>query len=263
MIVGHTRIKEFLETGWRPRVSLFTGPASVGKWTMAEHLRRSWGIHDTDLIRVRSLTMDMVRGVADLINRQGIYGERLFIIRLDGATPEARNGLLKVLEEIGDDTHIILITSEPQPETLMSRSTPFFFSLLTDEQVEVILRSRHFSDLEAKKLAKASGGQVRNALSLADNGDLRIGVLAALRAVLERDTEALDTLAAKWTDEHTLMMESLCTEVVTERWALFDPGEVEGAGKPTALAILSALKPNIRPRLAVRSGLMAVLRSRA
>lgn len=230
---------------------------------MAEHLRVARDIHPTDTIRIRTLSMDMAKGVADLIGRHGIYGERLFIIRLDGASTDARNALLKTLEDIGEDDHIILITSGPQPETLHSRSTPFYFALLTEEQVEQILRARHFNDIEAKRLAKASGGQVRNGLALADNGDLKIGVLAALRAILERDTEALDALAAKWTDEHTLLMQSMCTEIVTSRWAYFDPAEVEGTEKRTALAILTALYPNIRPRLAVRSGLMAVLRSRA
>ena len=256
-MIGHEPTRQFLATTGLPRVVLFLGPASVGKWTLAEQLRRDLDIDRSTVVRVRSLTMDAARELTSLALT---HGPRLIIIRLDGASDAAMNVLLKALEEADGGNRFILIASGHVLTTLMSRAQLHFFGLLSADQVKEILIERRFNPVEAERLAKASGGQVRTALALADNVDAKVVVLSALRCITERDADSLDNLAAKWTDDHTTLMARLCREAISRRWALFSEAEVDGLGRKLPLRILTALRADVRPRLVVRASLMSVLR---
>jgi len=241
-----------------PAISLFVGPASVGKWTVAEALGRRF-YNSFGVIRVRALTMDAAR---DLTMLSTFATPRLVIIRLTRSTDASQNVLLKTLEECSTTaTKFILIDTELPPETITSRCTVYRFPLLTDAAVEEILLNRNFSAVEAKKLALAAGGQMRNALNRGDMVDDKQLVLTALRAIIERDSDTLDDLAAKWGDPHSALMVTLCTEAISGRYRIFNSEEIEGIGRKLPLRILIALGPGIRPRLVVRSSLMGVLRS--
>lgn len=259
-MIGHDQIREALESRFTVKSCLFVGPPSVGKWTLAEHLVRVWEVPECDVIRVRSLTVDSAREVVEAARVFPSRGLRVILIRYDGASVAALNALLKVLEEPFSVTRFILVGTELPPRTVTSRCAVYQFSLLTNEEVKKVLLERRFSPSEATRLAKASGGSVRQALDLANDSEVKVLVLQAMKAILERDTDALDGVAARWTDEHTKVMGTLCREAISGRWGMFSAGEAEGVGKKLPLRILIALRPSIRPRLVVRSSLMSVLR---
>ena len=260
-MIGHRAARLALEAGPLPsRVLLFIGPSSVGKWTMAEHLAEVWGIHPVDLVKISKLTMEDAINVVDLLRKPSVYGPRMVIIRLDGSRSAAQQALLLQLEDVGTNTTVILTASDPVVPTLMSRALVFQFSRLSEDDVREVLRRRNFNEHEAERLAAASGGQVRTALALADGGDERIQVLAAVRTIVERDAEALDNLATRWTDSHSKALCTLCTEVISGRPRFFQKAEVEGMTPTTALRILKAARVEVRPRLFVRSHLASVLR---
>lgn len=259
MVVGHEEILDRLSSGLPP-VSLFLGPASVGKWTTAEHMLRAHEVRDGDLLRIRSLTMDDARLVAQFTGTAPLGDCKLAIVRLDAATPAALHVLLKTLEEVPSSARIVLVSTELPLETITSRSEIFRFALLSQEQVEDVLIQRNFKPTEAKRYAALAGGQIRKALSFVDGLDAKITVLASVRAIRERDSSALDNLAVKWTDEHTDLLATLCREVITGRWRIFMEAEVEGIGRKLPLKILTALRTDIRPRLVVRASLMSVLK---
>lgn len=261
-VIGHEGILARL-TGALPPVSLFVGPASVGKWTTAEHLRGEHGVRPGDVLRVRSMTAEDARGVVQFSLAAPLAQSRLVIARLDKSTPQTQNMLLKTLEEAPATTRFVLVSPEMPQETIVSRAEVFRFSLLTHEQVEDVLLQRKFKPTEAKRWAALSGGQVRKALALAEGLDAKVTVLSAVRSLRERDATSLDNLAVKWTDEHTMLLGSLCREAITGRWKIFDPAEVEGMGRKLPLSILFALRADIRPRLVVRSSLMSILKGAA
>lgn len=260
-MIGHEGVRQVLERQGPVGSMMFVGPPSVGKWTLARHLVQVWGIPDCDVILRHQLSLDTGRQLADLM---WIYppaeGHRVIVVRYDGAPLAARNSLLKMVEDTSDINHFILIGSQLPTHTLSSRCAVYHFSLLSSDEVELILRERHFSDQEAHRLAGSAGGQVRNALDRADNSGLRDVTLQVLHAVATRDAAALDTLAPLWTVEHTSMLGILCREVITQRWGMFSHAEVDGVPVSLALRILTALRFDIRPRLVVRSSLMGVLR---
>lgn len=260
-MIGHVQSREELEKA-RPHGSLlFLGPQSVGKWTLARHLIRVWGVPDSDVIMCHKLSMDVARELSETLQFYPPSGDfRVIVIRYDGSTWPVLNVLLKTMEAASNVNHFILVGSALLPGTITSRCQVYRLSLLSTQEVEQILLDRRFSPTEAKRLAAASGGQVRDALNHADDSELRTTTLAAVRALTEHDPAALDALAARWTVENTAMLATLCHEVITKRWAMFASSEVEGFPKPMALKILTVLRADIRPRLTVRSSLMSVLR---
>lgn len=258
-VVGHQNVARVLAVEL-PAVALFVGPASVGKWTTAEWLRREHTIEDVDLLRIRRLTAEDARGVVRFAATAPVGNLRLAIIRLDNATAPSQHILLKTLEQAPSTFRVILIAETWPLPTIVSRSQIFSFSLLTEEEVAEVLRKKNFKPTEAARLAALSGGSVQQAITVAENMESKVTVLAAVRAIRERDARALDNLAGKWTDLHTELLATLCRETITYKWRIFSDAEVEGLGRKLPMAILRALRPNIRPRLVVRSSLMNVLR---
>lgn len=258
-MIGHNVVRRALESGPPLKASLFIGPNSVGKWTLAEHLITTWEIPTTDVIRIRNLNIEDARTITEAAQYYPVSGTRLILVRLDGASQESMNVLLKTMEDASEVNHFILVGSVMPLETVASRCAVFHFSLLSEDEVCQILVSRKFSQAEALRLSKASGGRVGPALMVADGVDPKEDVLLAMKAITERDRKALDGLATHWTDNHTVSMGILCREAITGRWGVFKESEVSGLGKRLSMQILAALKPNIRPRLVVRASLMSVL----
>lgn len=258
-VIGHQELTRVLAEELPP-VALFLGPASVGKWTTAEWLRREHTIDDGDLLRIRRLTADDARTLVRFATTAPMKEKKLAIVRLDRATPPAQHILLKTLEEIPDTSKVILIAENPPLPTVTSRSTVYPFRLLTTDEVTEILLRRKFQPTEAKRLAELSGGHVQQALTVAESMEFKVTVLAAVRALRERDAGALDNLAGKWSDEHTELLAQLCREAITYKWRIFSDAEVEGMGRKLPMQILRALRPNVRPRLVIRASLMSILR---
>lgn len=256
---GHDAVVEAL-TAEFPAVSILRGPRSVGKWTVAEQVRRSHGIVEPDVLRARSLTIPAVRAIADFVSRAPARPQgRVVIARLDGASPAALNVLLKPLEEAGPDVHFLLTSAVSPPVTLLSRAHVFDLGLLPPAVVSEILREeRGIQPAQAKRLGELSGGQVRQALRALVMADEKSLVLSCLRALREKNPEALEGLALRWRDEHTAMLGTWAQEAVSGRWRLFNEAETGEVGT-LPLRVLLALRRDSRPRLIIRSVLMDVL----
>jgi len=244
-------------------VSLLVGPTSVGKTTLAFEVLREHEITGADVIRSRDLTVDSARRIMHDSHVAPVGHTRVFMIDLDGASYAALSVLLKTLEEAPPTTRFILIASEMPPETIASRCDILRFPLLTTAEVEEILLRKKFSPGVASNLARLSGGQVSTALMHAEGSEAKVVVLAALRALQERDEDALDNLASRWEEQHTELLAQLCREALTQRWKVFQAAEVEGLRSKVALDILVKLRANIRPRLVIHASLMSVLKESA
>jgi replication-associated recombination protein RarA len=260
MVVGHSRIIAELNRGL-PQVSLFVGPKSVGKWTVAEKFRRDLDIEGSDLLRVRLLKMEDARNVVKFAATSPVGKVKLAIIRITHAQPGPLQVLLKALEESAPTTKFILIDTKMPNDTVVTRAQVFTFKLLKESQVESFLTDvKRFRPDEAKRLARLSGGQIYRALERATGQEARGAVLDLLRAFESRSLAALDKQAATWTDEHTELLALWCTEAVSGRWNYFKPTDVELEGRALPMKILTALRMDTRPRLVVRASLAHVLR---
>src|SRR5450432_4052386 len=116
----------------------------------------------------------------------------VFIVRdAEELTVSAANALLKTLEEPGQNTHFILLTSRPNRllDTIRSRSLPVRFSPLPDALVATILESKGLNP----EVAPIAQGSVALALELASEEAIKERedfVAAAEGAIVARDLAA-------------------------------------------------------------------------
>lgn len=257
-VIGHTSAVARVEVQ-RPAVSLFLGPSSVGKWSVAEYLRGVWRVDEADTLRIERLSMGNVRSVVDFAQRAAAGDRRLVVIRLDGATEAPLNVLLKTLEEGHESTDFILISEDAPMATIATRATVFRFGFLADHEVEEVLIERNFRPEDAQRYASMSGGQVSRALDVVNKRDVRHGVMIAVRAFRDADPAVLESAAKEWTEDHTSLLATWCRECLTGRARIFSEEELV-SGRRLPFLVLQALSTNVRPRLLVRSSLMSVLR---
>lgn len=244
-----------------PPVSLFVGPWSVGKHTMADTLLRAHMTSGSDVLRVKRLTAESAKDVVSFAHTAPMGLMKVAIIDLKHSTTGAVNVLLKTLEESPTTFRAILIAETLPAPVVASRARVFYFRTLSMKHMEQIYTERFkMKPSEATVAASRAGGQVMVGYESLKGYDSKNIVLLALKAFREHDPEQLDRLADRWTDDATDLLTIWCREQITGQWHVFNDAEAEMSGKSLALKILMSLRENLRPRLIVRSSLMKVLR---
>ncbi|MCW5832503.1 MAG: DNA polymerase III subunit, partial [Labilithrix sp.] len=96
---------------------------------------------------------------------------KVFIIRrAEELNLSAANALLKTLEEPGDKTHFILLSSQPEAllPTILSRTQRVRFAPLPDDVVAELLVASGVEAARAEDVARLAGGSVETGMLLAD-----------------------------------------------------------------------------------------------
>lgn len=241
-------------------VSIFVGPPSVGKWTVAEKVRRMYKFAPADVLRLHRLTAEDVETVRQFLSTPAVDSlSKLIIVEVDKAPLSVQAALGKVMEFFPGSTYIVI--GQNPSSALTARGAVFKFGYLTDGQVaEILVEQKRLDPEHAKEIAAQSGGMVWPAFKLIDQDqDLPKSVIAAVRAITSRDADALEELAKNWNDEATDLLVTWCGEAITGRWKTFG-AETAVQGKSLPLSILLALEPEVRPRLVIRSQLMSILK---
>lgn len=263
MIAGHEVIQARIAKDGLPQIALFIGPKSVGRRRLANSLARDLTNDPRDVLRINRLTADLARELDRWIHiAPAGSGKRVAVVNIQAAPQSNLNILLKSLEDVPTFVHVILLATSTPVDTVLSRVEGIYaFSLLTAADVQAALIYRGFGPTEAKIRAEESGGQLDTVLAREQMNLLKPLVLIVVRCFRERDHATLEGLASRWTDEHTDLLVKLAYEATTKRWRFFDEAEAGGIPGRVWLAILRALKPDVRPRLAIHSQLATVLRS--
>lgn len=259
LVIGHSVVVSELEVDL-PRVSLFLGPKSVGKTTVAQHLKGFYGVSGSDYLHVEHLDAESVQRVVGFARTHPSRDKKLIVLQMDGSSRITQDALLLTLEETPPDVHFILVSSESLVPTLSSRAKVFHFPFLQEEEVEEVLREVLSGAANVSRLAKASGGQIFRAFTASKLSEKRSEVLRALHAFYARDATILEKIAPSWTADHTSLLEIWCQELITGRWRLFEPAEAGLSDRKLAIRLLIAIRSGIRPRLVVRSSIMDVWR---
>lgn len=189
-VAGHEQAKFFLEnailTNKLSHAYLFTGPAHIGKTTLALELGKilncsgsrrpcgncracTGGLINYSLQLIDQETPIKVEQVRELKNKFSLKGfAGIFkigiISQAENLTPEAGNALLKMLEEPGDRTVFILTSPQPNslPQTIISRMQRIRLRPLSKDKVEGFLKSQQakLSSDKRNELATNSFGRV-------------------------------------------------------------------------------------------------------
>ncbi|HHV72600.1 MAG TPA: DNA polymerase III subunit delta' [Clostridia bacterium] len=134
-----------------------------------------------------SLKIEQVRRWQQSQAYQPYWGKwKISILKdVDKMTPEAANSLLKIIEEPGPGTVLILITTQLQTvlPTIVSRCQVISFRYLTKEQIKHYLNLNYetLDQVEKELIAQFSGGSITKARQLAEEG----GVLERYNEVRE------------------------------------------------------------------------------
>ena len=287
-VIGHSRLRELLSRAVThrrlPPALLFSGPAGVGKRTLALAAGRALlcdrdagdaceacppcrragrGLHPDALLVEpdgASIKIEQVREAVREIAGRPFEG-RARVLVFDEAhllTEQAQNALLKSLEEPPATSHVFLVTASPQAllPTIRSRCQMLRFSPLPQSRLETHLRDRcGLSADEARLRAALSGGSLGVALAFESEAwrDLRVELLEILEK-LDR-AGALGRMDAA---ERLAEMDDPVLALTALRSLLRDVAALR-AGSPALLNadVGARLEPLARGPLGERAGEMA------
>jgi hypothetical protein len=271
-VIGHRQALEHLRSQISP-VTLLLGPASVGKTTMAEEVFANVGVSGPMLRRYDVLRVADARSITSFISRRSEQPKGA-IVQLDGATDEATNAMLKVLEEPPPDTYFMLCASTTPPLTIVSRSQVFRLGYLTDaEVVQVLMSTKPVLPRDrAERAARSSGGQIARAREMARLEESKGPVLSALHAVAFGDEELFSNAVGgkreievngfrhredAFGSTQWRLLQTWAREALSGRWRTFSPAESYGLQKsPEVASRVLRMGDVSRPKVGVRCALL-------
>jgi len=228
MIIGHATTLRALRAALPP-VILLSGPASIGKHTIARHLADHHDIHAADRLDITdTLTAATARKVVAFASRAPFGPYRLIILNLDNASETALNILLKTLEEPSPATRFILYAANPVLPTVASRARVFRLGLLSAGELRQILTARGMTAQAADRAGTTGRGQVQTAMQTTDTA-ARTTVTNLIRALTTFDRDAFDRVFRQGFDPDSRdLLRTLLVEVITRRWTVFSEAEAHG-----------------------------------
>jgi DNA polymerase-3 subunit delta' len=191
---------------------------------------------------------------------------KVFIVRrADELSISAANALLKTLEEPGDRTHFILLTSQPEAllPTILSRTQRVRFAPLPDDVVVQLLVEGGVDPARAAEVARLAAGSVEAGTLLADADESQArdafidGALAATTAPGIEAVLALAEQAKKEKDRLPTYIAALASTLATRAATAAREGQPEAEAPATrgrfALNALEHLAGNGSAQLVVEA----------
>jgi DNA polymerase III subunit gamma/tau len=180
-VLGHEEVMRALRRAMaassHPHAYLLTGPAGLGKTTMARLIAKEFGAEVNEIDAASNNGVDAMRTLVELGNHAG-FGEtgiRAFIIdECHRLSRPAFDALLKTLEEPPEHLYLMLCTTElaKVPETIVSRCYHVSLRPLRNNEISDLLTAIcALEEWDVKPdvfsaIVQASTGQPRKALSI-------------------------------------------------------------------------------------------------
>lgn len=163
----------------RPHAYLFSGPSGSGKTTAARLFASMLGCSNTDYMEIDAADdrgIDTARELKKAYKMPPLYGAcRFFVIdEAHQLSKDAKDAILKMLEDFHRTSYFILCTTEPESlkTTIRTRTTPVGFEALNETEIKqlimFVLRSTGIKTSPdiIDKIVDAAGGSARYALVL-------------------------------------------------------------------------------------------------
>lgn len=273
-VIGHEKCRIALAAELPAQPVLLLGPESTGKWLLARWLadqhaawHNQWSAEHPGVGDIRELRRFLQAPPHATAHLSSLGHLKVATVNLDGAKSlSVQHALLKELEEPPAYARFLLTASRSPLPTVSSRCVIWRLGLLDEEQVVQVLTGLGTSPAEARALAPAGRGQVGPALAAAPRyRPARQAALAVMRAVADRDRDALERAARDWGEPEDWMLRELLAAAASGAPSpVFSPAERIGTGRTTArrgIALLAAAGA-CRPQVAVRAMACALMEAR-
>jgi DNA polymerase-3 subunit delta' len=231
-------LKDLAKADSLPHGFIFYGPEMVGKFTAAKALasyfeKRDWDfegiLEDARIIEPDeegTIGIDAVREIKTFVYQKPNFSKyrTLILDEAERMTEAAENALLKVSEEPPESSLIILIVREPEllSATLRSRFQKIYFGEWNlDDLEEYLKKDKKYPAVEAKKLAKLSGGKVGLAILLKTDEGFKKRMEVALK-YLESTPQARSELIKKLQEDETWNIERFLDDLALALVAKFE-----------------------------------------
>lgn len=228
-VIGHATTVERLERELPP-VTLLSGPPSIGKSTIVEHLVDHHGIWLGDrFAHPGPVPIEFARAIVPWAARSPHQSPfRLVTLPLDDASTFALNALLKVLEEPPAQTRFLLTASRPTLPTISSRCTIFRLGFLTRTELRDILVGLGMTGPAAERAAVLGQGQVQTALDADRTTTSRQAVLSVVKALAMHDQELFDRACRSFDSTASKLLYHWFQEGMTGRYRWFTEADFFG-----------------------------------
>lgn len=258
-MIGHHGARAYLERAL-PTATLLVGPPSVGKWTLATHLANHHHVHKVDQWRVEhGMNIETVRLITHYAARAPQGAFKLVIARLDDASRQALNAMLKTLEEPPPKVRFLFTSATKVIPTISSRCINFELGMLSTPELERLYLDQGYTGSKARRAAVFARGQVDRGYSAESTDQHRIQVITLVRAITAGDHEQFAAAFATWDARNSELLSTLFTECLTRRWLTFSEADAAGiADDRRRLWQMVAAMMRVqaaRPRLGVRAAL--------
>jgi DNA polymerase III delta prime subunit len=231
---------------------------------MAFELSRAHKVHKADQLEVWKLNVEGAQRIARHMATAPFGPAKLVVANLDGASPEALNSLLKLLEEPPPRSHFVLLSTQKTLLTIESRAVVYRMGLLRTADITKILIAKFGMRPElAEQAAARASGRLDSALE-EDNGAAKSSVLALLKATAEGNEDLFSNVIAKWGREEAELLAIWAHENTTHVYRIFTPEDGSGLQNQPAVRdrVLRAARMNPRPKIAAKLALLDILEAR-
>lgn len=217
-------IKERLIRRGFPPVTYILGARQAGKTTLIQQVIDALDYYVDD---ITWWTPGIPDASVDDWFTSAPYGKRKVMVFDDNLTPHVREKLLLRVEDLPETHSVVIIGSVVELDTLFSRAETYKLA---------------FDDTYAPPVYTEVKGVV----------------LALLRAFQDRDMEALNEVATRWSDNHTALLLTWCEEKLTKQFNVFTGEEVDVPDRLPML-LLKSMVSDVRPRFLIRGPIAELL----
>lgn len=197
-IVGNAKARERLNKILpEARVILLSGPAGVGKFTVAEQAALAVADPGDVLSHRGSLAIDYIRDIIEqaYFQASGTKG-RAFILECDEYSQEAMNAMLKILEEPPKNVYFFLVSSTSLPSTIVSRCQKVSFGSMTAPEVREALVGASWSFTQADRYCHT--GSVGAAMQEYALEEARTNMMTYLEACRKQEWDLILRCVPSW-----------------------------------------------------------------
>ena len=208
MILGHERQIEYLNKvlrrGKLAHAYLFYGPEHVGKFTVAEHFAGLFNSSEVIILspehtlvskkeKRKDIPIDDIRELKRRLSfaPEGSKWRVVIINEAEKLSDSAADAFLKILEEPGEQTLIILVASscELLLPTIISRTQSIRFSVVAEETLLKFIKSREESKKKQELILAIAAGRPGIAVRLMEMKDYlteEVEFLKNLNSILQK-----------------------------------------------------------------------------